>query len=204
MKISKILILLLLILFSINSLKASCPSGYQEQTVSFTVNSNCTIKIKFCYYCSSVGVGFDIIKQEYTIPDECLDYVASHPQEVKNEADIAILNYLMTVNGCIKPCNYPNWQLHIAVISELECKKFRLDLLLQEVQLLNCEGSGTCIKYYKVCVSIVNGIPTLTYLPDCTEEIPGDECPLTIPPDIPENAPDGWTSECFLWGNCGF
>lgn len=192
-----------IMLISVNTLKATCPQGYQEATISFQVG-NCTLGIKFCYYCSSVGVGFDIIKQDYIIPDACLDFVASHPQDVKNAADVAILNYLMTITGCIKPCDDPGWQLHIAVISELSCKKFRLDLQRQEVQILGCPGSGYCYKYYKVCVTIVNGKPVLTFIPDGSELIPGDECPLLVPPDIPENAPDGWTSDCFTWGNCGF
>ncbi|OGU59015.1 MAG: hypothetical protein A2X64_03920 [Ignavibacteria bacterium GWF2_33_9] len=201
-----IFLALMVVIFTIFILAQSetkaCPPGYQYDSTTFTVNG-CTIEVTFCYYCSATGVGFDMIKQVYKIPYSCWTYASSHQQEVDDAADVAILEFLMNINGCIKPCSDPGWQLHVAQISELPCCQFKLDNQNQVVWILPCEGTGYCYKFYTVCVEIINGQPQLTYLPDHATSNLGD-CQLLEPPEIPENAPDGWTSECFTWGYCGF
>jgi hypothetical protein len=203
MKISKILILLSLILFSINSLKASCPSGYQEGNTQVTLYG-CTMYVTYCYLCSATGIGFDIANILYTTSHSCIRTVATYQTEFDRAAEIEILKQLMTISGCLKLCSDPGWALHKAEIKRLSCRNIICDAENEIFRMEECPGSPECHLFYKVCVTIVNGQPVLTYEEDGTYENPGPECMYFNPEEIPIEPLQDWESGCVVWGYCGF
>ncbi len=206
MKIYRIYIVIisLIVLFLTTDNANSCPLGYSEDNVSVTYN-DCTINVKFCYLCAAIGVGFDIKIVEYDIPNNCLDSVLYYRYKFDSVAHQNILKRLMQVSGCLKPCSDPGWQIHVAEISSVECKKLVNDVPNAMFHLISCESTAVCHKMYKVCVTFnENGEAILNYLFDNSFIEPGADCPwLEIPP-IPNEIPDGWTSDCFVWGTCSF
>lgn len=197
-----------LVVLIITSIKlfATCPQGYQEATAYFTIN-NCQCSITFCFYCSDVGVGFDLIKSSYTIPADsnCLSYILNHQYEFDTTANNAMFRKLIDVSNCIKWCNDPGYTISIADVHQFKCAYLQNDVINAVFHIYPCESSYTCTLFYKLCVSLdENGQLTINKIPLNSQITPGDNCPWIGIPQIPDNIPDGWTSECFTWGYCGF
>ena len=207
-KMKKIILLIglfvsIISVLSLVEAEASCESPYQSDTVSI-MYGNCNVIVHYCYYCSAAGVGFDIQIDSYDIPNNCIDSVLQNIDDFKEAVRLKILKDIMTVPGCIKPCTDEGWHLHTSTVIEMQCIKLVNDVPNAMFHLVTCEGSAYCHLMYKVCVNFdENNEPILNYTPDGSFVSPGDCAFLEIPP-ILENPPDGWESECFVWGTCGF
>jgi hypothetical protein len=198
-------ILIILIITSVK-LFATCPQGYSEATANFTIN-DCQCSVTFCFHCSDVGVGFDLIKSSYTIPSDtsCLNYILNHQDELNRNSDQAMLERLLEVTNCIKWCSDSGYSISVATIKQFSCVYLQNDVNHGMFHIYPCESSYTCILFYKVCVALdEQGKPYLNKIPNGKELIPGDGCPWIGIPPIPDNPPDLWTSECFTWGYCDF
>lgn len=202
MKISKIFLVIFIILFFRIEAHTQCPDGYTRDSVEVTIG-NCVIKTYYCYLCSDVGEGLKFSNIEYLIPNSCIDYLDAIRSQLKEKSLSEMINRMIEID-CILPCDSPGWHLIVNEYKDMGCRRLVNEVENASFRLLPCIGTAICVLQYKLCVEILNGVPTIIKEPIGFYQNQGDLCPyLNIPP-IPSNPPNGWMSDCFVWDVCGF
>jgi hypothetical protein len=211
-------IFILFMFLNINPATASCPEGYSQGNFAFTYNqyeppyTSCSVTVTYCYFCSMLGVGFDVKIEQIKFGNiNCLtaaynsDNIPNNPHSFSKQLESNLMKDLLNNTNCIKPCDWLGWQQFDNVISSLSCSKVINDVNLAVLILVPCESSARCNKLYRVCVNIGESGLELHKELVSTYITGSEDCPYTsgLPP-LPPFGYDPWEyweSECFVWPN---